>query len=162
MSNEVKFNIRLNIDGKDKVVTATTAVGDLRNVVNQANGATKALYDRFVYSNQVVESIRNISGAVEQLSGLLNGLTSESRSFGGAMAAANTMAGKNAEGLANLKEQVTDLAKNIPIARDELANGLYQVISNFLPGTHTTFTFSTQRSALYSLAVSVPLPCRVT
>ena len=30
MSNEVRFNIRLHIDGKEKVVTATTAVDNLR------------------------------------------------------------------------------------------------------------------------------------
>lgn len=49
------------------------------------------------------------------------------------MKAANTMAGKNAEGFANLKGQVADLSKTLPIARDELANGLYQVISNGVP-----------------------------
>ena len=43
------------------------------------------------------------------------------------------MAGKNAEGFANLKGQVADLSKTLPIARDELANGLYQVISNGVP-----------------------------
>ncbi len=46
------------------------------------------------------------------------------------MAAANTMAGKSGEEFANLKEQVAELSKTIPVARDQLANGLYQVISN--------------------------------
>ena len=43
------------------------------------------------------------------------------------------MAGKNAEGFAKLKNQVAGVAKNVPVARDELANGLYQVISNSVP-----------------------------
>ena len=49
------------------------------------------------------------------------------------MRVANTMAGKNAEGFAKLKNQVVEVAKNVPVARDELANGLYQVISNSVP-----------------------------
>ncbi len=49
------------------------------------------------------------------------------------MAAANTMAGKSGEDFQNLKEQVTELSKTIPVARDQLANGLYQVISNGVP-----------------------------
>ena len=36
MANEVRFNIRLNIDGKEKVVTATTAVDNLRRVADSA------------------------------------------------------------------------------------------------------------------------------
>ena len=43
MANEVKFNIRLNIDGKDRVVVATTAVDNLRHVVNSVNEATEDL-----------------------------------------------------------------------------------------------------------------------
>jgi TP901 family phage tail tape measure protein len=50
-----------------------------------------------------------------------------------AMRAVNTMAGKNEKGFANLKDQVSDLAKTIPLAKDQLANGLYQVISNGVP-----------------------------
>lgn len=133
MAKEVSFSIRLNVDGKDKVVVATTAVDNLRNVVNKANGDTRALYERFINSNQVVESVRNISDGFSNLSNVINELTAESRSFSGAMAAANTMAGKDAKEFANLKDQVAQLSKTIPIARDELANGLYQVISNGVP-----------------------------
>lgn len=133
MAKEVSFSIRLNVDGKDKVVVATTAVDNLRNVVNKANGDTRALYERFINSNQVVESVRNINDGFSNLSNVINDLTAESRSFSGAMAAANTMAGKDAKEFANLKDQVSELSKTIPIARDELANGLYQVISNGVP-----------------------------
>lgn len=133
MANEVRFNIRLNIDGKDKVVTATTAMDNLRQVVGDVKNAANDLKGELINTNQITEAWNNVTNTIQNFSDSLNSLTAESRNFGGAMAAANTMAGKNAEGLANLKEQVTDLAKNIPIARDELANGLYQVISNGVP-----------------------------
>lgn len=133
MSNEVRFNIRLNIDGKEKVVTATTAVDNLRRVVNEAKGATGVLQEQLINTNQIVEKWNNVSNAIGQLSSVLNDFTAESRSFGGAMAAANTMAGKSGDDFAKLKEQVAELSHEVPVARDELANGLYQVISNGVP-----------------------------
>lgn len=133
MSNEVRFNIRLNIDGKEKVVTATTAVDNLRRVVNEAKGATGELQEQLINTNQIVEKWNNVSNAIGQLSSVLNDFTAESRSFGGAMAAANTMAGKSGDDFAKLKEQVAELSHEVPVARDELANGLYQVISNGVP-----------------------------
>lgn len=133
MSNEVRFNIRLNIDGKEKVVTATTAVDNLRRVVDEAKGSAGALQEQLINTNQIVERWNNVSNAIGQLSSVLNDFTAESRSFGGAMAAANTMAGKSGDDFAKLKEQVAELSHEVPVARDELANGLYQVISNGVP-----------------------------
>ena len=133
MSNEVRFNIRLHIEGKEKVVTATTAVDNLRRVVNEAKGATGSLQEQLINTNQIVEKWNNVSNAIGQLSSVLNDFTAESRSFGGAMAAANTMAGKSGDDFAKLKEQVAELSHEVPVARDELANGLYQVISNGVP-----------------------------
>lgn len=133
MSNEVRFNIRLHIDGKEKVVTATTAVDNLRRVINEAKGATGSLQEQLINTNQIVEKWNNVSNAIGQLSSVLNDFTAESRSFGGAMAAANTMAGKSGDDFAKLKEQVAELSHEVPVARDELANGLYQVISNGVP-----------------------------
>lgn len=133
MSNEVRFNIRLNIDGKEKVVTATTAVDNLRRVVDEAKGSAGALQEQLINTNQIVEKWNNVSNAIGQLSSVLNDFTAESRSFGGAMATANTMAGKSSDDFAKLKEQVAELSHEVPVARDELANGLYQVISNGVP-----------------------------
>lgn len=133
MANQVRFNINLKVNGKDAVQTVTANVDELRRAVEQvrpnADKATVAL----IGFNQAQEAIRNISTVVQQVTGSLNELTAESRSFGGAMAAANTMAGKSGEEFARLKERVSELAEVVPIARDQLANGLYQVISNGVP-----------------------------
>ena len=133
MANEVKFNIRLNIDGKDRVVVATTAVDNLRHVVNSVNEATEDLKGKLINTNQITEAWRNVTDAFQQMVGDLNQVTAESRTFGAAMAAANTMAGKSGKEFAAMKQQVAELAEEIPIARDELAGGLYQVISNGVP-----------------------------
>lgn len=133
MANEVRFNIRLNIDGKDKVVMATTSMDNLRRVVGDVNDAAQDLKSQLINTNQITEAWNNMVGVCQQMVGELNQVTAESRSFGAAMASANTMAGKSGDEFATMKQQVADLSKEIPIARDELANGLYQVISNGVP-----------------------------
>lgn len=153
MANEVRFNIRLNVDGKEKVVTATTAVDNLRRVVDNAKGAAGALQEQLINTNQIVEKWNNVSNAIGQLSSVLNNITAESRSFGGAMAAANTMAGKSGEDFAKLKDQVAELSHEIPIARDKLANGLYQVVSNGVPENNwITFLNKSARASVAGIA----------
>ena len=153
MANEVRFNIRLNIDGKEKVVMATTAVDNLRRVADSAKGAAGALQEQLINTNQIVEKWNNVSNAIGQLSSVLNDITAESRSFGGAMAAANTMAGKSGEDLAKLKDQVSELSHEIPIARDKLANGLYQVVSNGVPENNwITFLNKSARASVAGIA----------
>lgn len=153
MANEVRFNIRLNIDGKEKVVTATTAVDNLRRVADSAKGAAGALQEQLINTNQIVEKWNNVSNAIGQLSSVLNDITAESRSFGGAMAAANTMAGKSGEDFAKLKDQVAELSHEVPIARDKLANGLYQVVSNGVPENNwITFLSKSARASVAGIA----------
>ena len=133
MAKEIKFNIKLNIDGKEQLVSATSTVENLRGVVNAAKSDIQKANAVFVNFNQQVMKLQNINGAVQQLASTLNSVTEESRTFGAAMNVANTMAGKSGDDFAKLKGQVTELSKTLPIAREELANGLYQVISNGVP-----------------------------
>ena len=133
MAKEIKFNIKLNIDGKEHLVSATSTVENLRGVVNAAKSDIQKANAVFVNFNQQVMKLQNINGAVQQLASTLNSVTEESRTFGAAMNVANTMAGKSGDDFAKLKGQVTELSKTIPMAREELANGLYQVISNGVP-----------------------------
>lgn len=133
MAKEVTFKLNLRVDGKDVVKKITMDVGELQKAIGNAKTESDKLRDSLIKYNQINEMIRSVSDGFAQLSGYLNNVTEESRSFGGAMAAANTMAGKSGQEFANLKDQVSELAGKIPIARDELANGLYQVISNGVP-----------------------------
>lgn len=133
MAKEIKFNIKLNIDGKEQLVSATSTVENLRGVVNAAKSDIQKANAVFVNFNQQVMKLQNINGAVQQLASTLSSVTEESRTFGAAMNVANTMAGKGGDDFAKLKGQVAELSKTIPMAREELANGLYQVISNGVP-----------------------------
>ncbi len=133
MAKDVKFNIKLNVDGKDIVVKASTNVKQLADNLGLVHDNVTAADKAFMKWTQSVMAIGSITNSIQQISGVLNTLTEDSRSFGAAMKAANTMAGKDAEGFDQLKDQVAELSKTIPIARDELARGLYQVISNGVP-----------------------------
>ena len=133
MAKEIKFNVKLVVDGKEQLVTATSTAEELRRVLDSAKTSSQKLNAALVNFNQAVMAANNVTNAISQISGALNGVTEESRSFSAAMNAANTMAGKSGEDFARLKGQVAELSKNIPVVRDELANGLYQVISNGVP-----------------------------
>lgn len=153
MAKEVKFNVRISVDGQDRIVTATTSVSDLRQVMEKAKGSAGRLRDTLLNYNQSVQVLQNVSNAVQQLTGTLNSVTEESRSFGAAMKAANTMAGKDAAGFERLKGQVADLSKSIPMARDALASGLYQVISNGVPEDNwINYLETSARSAVGGIA----------
>lgn len=112
--------LTLDADGLRKAMTANVKLAaDLKNSM-------------YGFAAAAV-SINAITNAVSGLSSFISSVTQESKSFGDAMRAANTMAGKDAAGFKAIKGDVAALAKEIPIARDALANGLYQTISNGVP-----------------------------
>lgn len=153
MAKEVTFKLNLRVDGKDVVKKVTMDVGELQKAIGNAKTESNKLRDSLIKYNQINETVRSVSDGFAQLSGYLNDVTEESRSFGGAMAAANTMAGKSGQEFANLKDQVSELAGKIPIARDELANGLYQVVSNGVPENNwITFLNKSARASVSGLA----------
>ena len=133
MAKEIKFNIKLLVDGKEKLITATSTVAELHSVLDSAKTEAEKLDKVLVNFNQHVEKFQSINNAISQIAGTLSTVTEESRSFSAAMNAANTMAGKGGEDFAKLKGEVAELSKTLPMAREELANGLYQVISNGVP-----------------------------
>lgn len=133
MAKEIKFNIKLAVDGKEQLVSATSDLKELRKVLDSTKAASSGLSASFSAFNQMMVTAGHINSAVGQIASTLNSVTEESRSFGAAMNAANTMAGKSGEDFGKLKGQVAELAETMPIAREELANGLYQVISNGVP-----------------------------
>lgn len=125
-SKEIKFNLRLAIDGKEQLGVITSSAKDVVKTLDEAKGTAARFSDKIASMNQAI-------GALNGLRTVLQDLTGESASFAKSMAITNTMAGKGGKDFAALKDSVTELSKEIPLTRDELANGLYQVISNGVP-----------------------------
>lgn len=128
----ISITFKLDGDGKGFKDLSQNADG-LKQAMTAAIVEADKLKSSLINWSQGVQALGAVSNAVGQLNGTLQDITADSRAFGAAMRVANTMAGKTAEGFAKLKNQVAELAKNVPVARDELANGLYQVVSNSVP-----------------------------
>lgn len=142
----------MDADGKGFKAIARDANG-LRTVFASTLEQTETLKKSLINWSAAVQGLQSVDSAVNQISNSLNAITRESEDFNKAMREANTMAGKNSAGFNRLKGEVADLAKEIPIARDQLANGLYQTISNGVPENNwIEFLNTSARSAVGGLA----------
>lgn len=131
----------------------TMSAANLREVMKETVEVSTELQSKFINFAALSTSVRSMSDSINQVVGTLNNLTGESAQFNKAMREANTMAGKDSAGFKQLKGEVADLAKEIPIARDQLANGLYQTISNGVPEDNwIEFLNKSARSAVGGLA----------
>ena len=131
----------------------TASAKDFREVMQETVKVSTELQSNFINFAALSTSVRSMSDSLNQVVGTLNNLTAESEEFSKAMREANTMAGKDSAGFKQLKGEVASLAKEIPIARDQLANGLYQTISNGVPEDNwVEFLNTSARSAVGGLA----------
>lgn len=148
----ISITFKLDGDGKGFKAIAQDANG-LRTVMASTLEQSEALKTSLVNWSAAVQGLQGVDKAVNQIASQLNSITSESAEFNKAMKEANTMAGKDSAGFKQLKGEVADLAKEIPIARDQLANGLYQTISNGVPEDNwIEFLNTSARSAVGGLA----------
>lgn len=63
MSNSVTFNIKLIVDGKEKVVEATTSTKDLEQAFSATQAKVGKLSTSLINFNQTMEAMRNTIGA---------------------------------------------------------------------------------------------------
>ena len=154
MAGKSTISITFKLDGDGKGFKSLTADADgLKQVITASVVEAQKLNKSMMDWSLSVQAIGQVSNAVSQLNNTFQQITGESNQFTKAMRAANTMAGKDAAGFKQLKGQVTDLAKELPIARDQLANGLYQVISNGVPEDNwLSFLEATAKASIGGLA----------
>lgn len=67
MAKEIKFNVKLAVDGKEQLVTATTSVQELRSNIDKIKTSSQKLNAAFINFNQTVEVIENVTDAIGQL-----------------------------------------------------------------------------------------------
>lgn len=154
MAGKSTISITFKLDGDGKGFKSLTADADgLKQVITASVVEAQKLNKSMMDWSLSVQAIGQVSNAVRQLNNTFQQITGESNQFTKAMRAANTMAGKDAAGFKQLKGQVADLAKELPIARDQLANGLYQVISNGVPEDNwLSFLEATAKASIGGLA----------
>lgn len=133
MDKSVKFRVEIESNGQKVLhsVTASTeelrkAIGDIPDVAQRATSSLSNMGSFALALNSSIE-------VVGRLQNVISGIADDFNAFDKGMRAVNTMAGESKEGLSLLTGQVEELANTIPLAKEELASGLYQVISNGVP-----------------------------
>lgn len=151
-SKTISIGVKLDLDEKG----FKNLVGnceEFAKLMEASASKTQGLNKSLINFASAATSVATLKNALADVQQTLNGITAESRGFSDAMRATNTMAGKGAEDLAKLRRQVSDLADSVPVARDALAQGLYQVISNGVPEDNwITFLEKSARSAVGGIA----------
>lgn len=151
-SKTISIGVKLDLDEKG-FKNLVGSCEDFAKLMEASASRTQGLNKNLINFASAATSVATLKNALADVQQTLNGITEESRGFNDAMRATNTMAGKGAEDFATLKRQVTDLADSVPVARDALAQGLYQVISNGVPEDNwITFLEKSARSAVGGIA----------
>ena len=78
MSNDVKFNIRLTIDGKEQIVTASTNVKKFAEELEIARTKSTKLRDELLKFTQISASFQNVITGMQQLTGVMRTYTAAS------------------------------------------------------------------------------------
>ena len=133
MENKITFKI-------DFFDSAKGALRDIKVNVNGVSDAVDTVTSSVKTSNSAFEKMAKASFGFNQVKEVFNGLgsaiesiTGPSKTFEESMMKANTMANLGAEAFDKMKSSIRGLSREMPIARDLLADGLYQVISNGVP-----------------------------
>ena len=75
MAKEIKFNIKLLIDGKEQLVTASTSAKELRDNLDAAKSSAAKFREKMITVNQTVAALQNASSAINGLRDMMTGLT---------------------------------------------------------------------------------------
>lgn len=152
MAKAVEFEIKIKGEAgvlRTLTVEATNVDEALGSIVESASRAHDGIR-RMAESSIVLDTATR---AVQNLQGMVAGLAGPYNSFETAMKKANTMAHKSGEEYERLTSQVVGLGKEIPLLREELADGLYQTISNGVPEDNwVSFLEQTSKAAVGGVA----------
>lgn len=153
MAKSVEFKINIKSEDGGVLKRLTVEAEGLEGILSEVGDAAQAagnqlreMADKSLVFDAAVKSL-------DKLNDMVSGLAGPFDSFETAMRSANTMAGKSGDEFEALTDQVVELSKTIPLAREELANGLYQVISNGVPEDNwLEFLEASSRSAVGGIA----------
>ena len=104
MSKEIKFNVRLTIDGKEQLQTATVDVRELRDAIEASKTSAQRFTEAFIHFNQGIEVVRNLSDAFSYFSNNLRDTAQQSRDV-------TTLTGKTGEEMQRLRNGVQAVAE---------------------------------------------------
>lgn len=124
MAKDITVSLKFDSNGQVVLGQLTVSAKELQNAMQTVQKQTKSTFKGFITSSaSVVTAFKGVTESIGSLAAPYN-------AFDQAMRRANTMAGKSGKEFEKLRDQVKDLASKYGLARDVLANGLYEAISN--------------------------------
>lgn len=153
MVKAVEFQIKLRSNDNGALKNLTIEATNLNNVLSQIGKQAKQSGEQLKMMVAKGPVFENTIQSLNQLRGIIKSSAEPFNSFQTAMQSANTMAGKSGKDFDALTEKIVGLSKNIPLAREQLANGLYQTISNGVPEDNwISFLEKSSKAAVGSIA----------
>lgn len=153
MADTVKFKIEIESKGEKIIHNIGVDIKELQSVIKATTSDINKMSSSFDKFTQSMVMLSSLNDVIDGLSNTLSAIADDFNSFDKGMRAVNTMAGLGEKGLKDLTGQVEELANTIPLAKDELANGLYQVISNGVPQDNwINFLNASAKSAVGGIA----------
>ena len=153
MSKTVEFHIKIKGEGSNVLHDLTVEATGLDDIIAQVGENASRTGERLKAMAAKSMVFDGIISSLTTLKGIVGDIVAPFDSFEKSMRSVNTMAGKGEADFEGLTDKVKELSANIPLAREELANGLYQTISNGVPEENwMSFLEQSSKSAVGGLA----------
>ncbi|MDR3226606.1 MAG: phage tail tape measure protein [Prevotellaceae bacterium] len=133
MAKEVEIKLKLTEIGSkevEKIIAEITNVDEATKALIESIKTSTTNFEKFVKTGFQLSQVRDL---ISSTADILNSMTKPALDFDYAMRQVNTIAGKSEVEFEKLSDSISELATRMPIAREELAKGLYQVISSDIP-----------------------------
>ena len=153
MSKTVEFHIKIKGEGSNVLHDLTVEATGLDDIIAQVGENASRTGERLKAMAAKSMVFDGIISSLTTLKGIVGDIVAPFDSFEKSMRSVNTMAGKGEADFEGLTDKVKELSANIPLTREELANGLYQTISNGVPEENwMSFLEQSSKSAVGGLA----------
>ena len=153
MSKTVEFHIKIKGEGSNVLHDLTVEATGLDDIIAQVGENASRTGERLKAMAAKSMVFDGIISSLTTLKGIVGDIVAPFDSFEKSMRLVNTMAGKGEADFEGLTDKVKELSANIPLAREELANGLYQTISNGVPEENwMSFLEQSSKSAVGGMA----------
>lgn len=153
MSKTVEFHIKIKGEGSNVLHDLTVEATGLDDIIAQVGENASRTGERLKGMAAKSMVFDGIISSLTTLKGIVGDIVAPFDSFEKSMRSVNTMAGKGEADFEGLTDKVKELSASIPLAREKLANGLYQTISNGVPEENwMSFLEQSSKSAVGGLA----------
>ena len=153
MSKTVEFHIKIKGEGSNVLHDLTVEATGLDDIIAQVGENASRTGERLKAMAAKSMVFDGIISSLTTLKGIVGDIVAPFDSFEKSMRSVNTMAGKGEADFEGLTDKVKELSAHIPLAREELANGLYQTISNGVPEENwMSFLEQSSKSAVGGMA----------